>query len=428
MRIGLFSDTHLGCTVGDTRRNYTYQLDELRLNSIEYDFAKAFNYAVNYFVEERNELDLIIHAGDFFHFPYRGTKTILSEPSRVIGGRGIKRLNELNIPIVIIDGNHGIYNVKKISTIRQFQIFENVRIFTFWNDALSAIVNSTAMMFEQENYCIHAFPYINPISLQIMGADLHDLYKAWINQYEINHLKNSDKINICLIHGMTADATLPKELNPNRFELFIAGHNHLSKTEKNYIVPGSTEKWKFDSIDIEEKKQKRFFHFVNIEKNEAPEIESVEIPTRRMIVESVEIDLDDTHQEIYNRIHQKLEEHELIEKFDDESAARVKIILTGNIGYSTWSDLSPNLTKLSNMVLSAPNYNIIQFKVDKSIRYKNKAEKDVSEPGRAEIVYLIEDPEAEFLNFLKKLEIKKYEPKLLAQLFGNVIKKMGDIQ
>ncbi|NVM28575.1 MAG: metallophosphoesterase [Candidatus Helarchaeota archaeon] len=428
MRIGLFSDTHLGCTVRDTRAGQYYRLDQFRLVPIEYDFARSFNYIVDSFIEEKGNLDLILHGGDFFHYPLRGTKTFLSEPSRVIGGRGIKKLNDLNIPILIIDGNHGLYNIRRISSIRQFQIFENVKIFTFWRDAIRAINKKEALVFNHDGVRVHAFPYINPISMQIMSAKLYDRYQTWINDYEFKFLTKSDKIDICLIHGMKADETFPNQLHPEKYDLFVAGHDHLFKPDGNFIIPGSTERWKFDPVNLVEEKQKRFFHFINIEKNEKPEIESVEIPIRRMIVESINIDLDDTHQEIYGQIEKKLDEHELIEKFDAESAARVKIILTGNIGYSTWSNLSPNLTKLSNMVLSSPNYNVIQFKIDKSMTYRDEAEKDVSQPGRAEILYLIEDPETEFLTFLKKLEIQKYDTQLLAQLFGKVINKTGDLQ
>ncbi|NHI90871.1 MAG: hypothetical protein EAX96_00125 [Candidatus Lokiarchaeota archaeon] len=425
VRIGVFSDTHLGCTVGNVRPNIYYEIGKIRLSPIEYDFTKSFNEIIDIFCEEKKDLDLIIHAGDLFHYPYKGTNIPLSEAARVIAGRGFKKLNELGIPIVIIDGNHGIFNRRRISTLRQLEVFENVRIFTFWRDLMSCIRNSKSMVFENEEFVVHGFPFADPEFLELLSPNLSEIYNKWINQYELNFLKHTQKINIGLIHGMEIDKSFPRNLNKDAFDVFVAGHDHIFKEKGKLIVPGSTEKWRFDALKIPEDKKNRFFHFVNAEKDKNPVFDPVKISTRNMFVESINVDLNDNHTEILNQIENKLIELKLNEKFDEKTASRIKIFLTGKIGLSTWSKLSPELNLLTQNVLSSKNFNVLQFKIEKNMDYQD--ERDVSVPGSKKIEYLIENPETEFLEFLKVLEIKDYDTKLLAKLFGEIINDMGEI-
>ncbi|MHA1892925.1 MAG: metallophosphoesterase family protein, partial [Candidatus Helarchaeota archaeon] len=358
VKIGLFSDTHLGCTVGDVRTNKTFKINKLRLAAIEYDFAKAFNFIVDKFCERKDDLDLIIHSGDFFHFPYKGTNAQLSEASRIIAGRGIKKLNELNIPIIIIDGNHGIFNAKRVSTLQQFEVFENVKVFTFWRDLIKAIQDSKPLIFKKDDFAVHCFPFVNPEDVELYSSKLLAQYKNWTNSYVLNHVKDSDIINIGLIHGMTVDKSLPSDLDYGSFDFFIAGHDHVrNKIGSEIFYPGSTEKWKFDSLKTSEKKKKRYFYVVDVEKGRREKIEDLEIPLRQMFVDSIEIGLEDNDTEILDRIKNKIQEFGLNQPFNEKTAARVKIFLEGKIGLSTWTKLSPNLTSLQKEILFSENTN-----------------------------------------------------------------------
>jgi DNA repair exonuclease SbcCD nuclease subunit len=79
------SDTHLG-------------YKQYGINDREQDFWDVFEEAINIAIE--NNVDFILHSGDFFHTSRPSNETLLKAINV------IKKLNELNIPFFCISGNH----------------------------------------------------------------------------------------------------------------------------------------------------------------------------------------------------------------------------------------------------------------------------------------------------------------------------------
>lgn len=91
MHIIHFSDTHLGFQAYDN-------VDENGINAREQDVYDAFERVVDRICAEKP--DLVIHSGDFFHRPSPSNRAL------TFGLEQLRRLCDLNIPLVVIAGNH----------------------------------------------------------------------------------------------------------------------------------------------------------------------------------------------------------------------------------------------------------------------------------------------------------------------------------
>ena len=114
MKIIHFSDTHLGYNDLDI-------IDENNINQREADFYDAFSQVIKQIKEIKP--DYIIHTGDLFH---------RSSPSNRAITFAIKQfniINDLNIPFILIAGNHSTPRTNLSSPILKiFEDFDNIHV------------------------------------------------------------------------------------------------------------------------------------------------------------------------------------------------------------------------------------------------------------------------------------------------------------
>ena len=114
MKIIHFSDTHLGY-------NDLEILDENNINQREADFYDAFTQVVDNI--ESIKPDYIIHTGDLFHRSSPSNRAI------TFALQAFKRINDLNIPCIMIAGNHSTPRTNLSSPILKiFEDFENIYV------------------------------------------------------------------------------------------------------------------------------------------------------------------------------------------------------------------------------------------------------------------------------------------------------------
>ncbi len=117
MKIIHFSDTHLGFNDLDI-------LNEENINQREADFYDAFSQVIAHI--KVIQPDFIIHTGDLFHraSPSNRAITFALEQFKII--------DELNIPFILIAGNHSTPRTNLSSPI--LKIFENFKnVYTAYN-------------------------------------------------------------------------------------------------------------------------------------------------------------------------------------------------------------------------------------------------------------------------------------------------------
>ena len=136
MKILHFSDTHLGY----------HDLDKISstgINLREQDVYDAFEKTIDAALETRP--DLIIHSGDFFHRPSPANRPMIFALEQ------LARLSAVNIPIVVIAGNHETPKTIFTSPIlKAFRAIPNV--FPIFQQKYETI--------EFGNVVIHGLPHI----------------------------------------------------------------------------------------------------------------------------------------------------------------------------------------------------------------------------------------------------------------------------
>jgi exonuclease SbcD len=110
MKIIHLADSHLGFS------SYS-RLDEHGRNRIEEMVYSGFEKAIEKIIELRP--DAVVHAGDVFHHVRPKIKPL------VVFQRGLLKLMEEDIPVIIISGNHDA--PKSFSSTSPFRLFEDLR-------------------------------------------------------------------------------------------------------------------------------------------------------------------------------------------------------------------------------------------------------------------------------------------------------------
>ena len=110
MKIVHLADSHLGFS------SYS-RLDEYGRNRIEEMVYSGFDRAIGKIIELKP--DAVVHAGDVFHHVRPRIRPL------VVFQRGLLRLAEAGIPVIIISGNHDA--PKSFSQTSPFRLFEDMR-------------------------------------------------------------------------------------------------------------------------------------------------------------------------------------------------------------------------------------------------------------------------------------------------------------
>ncbi|MEZ0324245.1 MAG: exonuclease SbcCD subunit D [Hydrogenothermaceae bacterium] len=238
------SDTHLG-----------YQ--HLGLEERKRDFFNAFNYVIEYALDEN--VDFIIHTGDFFHSSRPSNETLLE------GITLLKKLQNKKIPIYTISGNHdrgsGARDRSPLEILKELGL---------------RVVDNHFETFKDIN--IFGLRHMHIVNLR--GVDLKKILQEF---YE-----KADKrlFNILMLHlefqpifpsGISFESSIPEVFN------YIGiGHYHQKQdpfTFKDSLVvyPGSTEYTQFNEKDYSEKG----FYLVEVENPKSIKYNFIPIPTRK---------------------------------------------------------------------------------------------------------------------------------------------------
>jgi len=405
------SDTHLGKRPDDVRDMPPI---DRRYRPLEDDFYHAWKLAVKEILDRRDEIDFVIHSGDFFDSPWSQNPYPPPEAARNVAAETLEQLQKAGIPVVIIEGNHGCYLSYRVSTLNHYAIvFDNVHVFTYW-DFVDAFKQDTPLKKSFDGFTLYAFPYVEPRFLE--SVHVLDQYRQWIRGTKLDH----SQVNIAVSHGMQVDKTLDPNLLNIEFDYVALGHDHVSKKiAGNAWYAGSTERWSF-----KEAGDQKCFLVVQAERNHEPDVQAVPLPSRRqMINEDVKIGSEDTAEEIIHRLNKVLDNHLLSKPFNYEEAARVKIALEGSTSYETLTRLYMSLEEFKHEGLTSPDLNVVQLKVGRALPERAALPPT---PSYIDLEYLIEDPEEELRRFLQKKEVgETYDLDLMVQLFNDALTKLG---
>ncbi len=412
------SDTHLGCTASDVR-HMTIKYLNMNFQPIEFDFARAYWKIITYAIEKKDEIDFIVHSGDFYHYPFLRHPHPPSEASRNIAVKGLKRLDRAGIPTIIIDGNHGIFHSRRTSTIQSFEVLENVKVFTFWDDLINILQgNKKPLIYnlEEKDCIVHCFPFVNTKYLGSLSEDAKDEYLNWLKTYSISP---KDVTEIGITHGMKLDETLPAELLDKDFDYLAVGHNHhFEKISKNAYNAGAIERWRFDEAD-----QEKVILEVQAEHGELPKVTPITLDSRPMLSTIIDANTDDPPSAVVEKVHKYLNIHKLATGFDFDSAYRVKIGVKGDMPHTFWARFNAELTELYNEIIRKDDYNILQFSIG---RISDPITEDLELKPGEEVEYLIENPEKDFRKFIEKISPEDYDIDLLTKLFSEAVKRVED--
>lgn len=280
MKIIHFSDTHLGYNDLDI-------LDENNINQREADFYDAFTQVVEQI--EQIKPDYIIHTGDLFHRSSPSNRAI------TFALKQFKRIDELNIPCIMIAGNHSTPRTNLSSPILKiFEDFEN--IYVSYSQEYKKI--------EFDDVVFHTLPHMN------------DDTKADEQIIKCEENLNEDKKNIMMMHCSVGAWYLMQEFGEwvyptnkeyifEKMDYVALGHWHgfgavsvkgTKEKYENVYYSGSTER-----TSLNDKRNEKGFVQVSLEDELKVEYKQIKIrPIRQKLIdcsiyeESIEsLDLSD---------------------------------------------------------------------------------------------------------------------------------------
>ena len=420
MRIIHISDTHLGKRPKRTRSSIINQ----EIKPLEDDFYNSWRRFIDEIInlDKDEKPDIIIHSGDFFETPSGTDPSPPPEFARKVAAETFKKLYQNNIPIVIIDGNHGRYMQYRISPLTEYTIlFNNVYLFTYF-DIRDSIRNQQPLFkdFPNLNLRIHAHPSIESNDL----PQLLSKYEDWISLQ--NNNIDPNMINVGLAHGMIENQTLHSNFLMGNYDYIGLGDNHkMQQVNDNAWYAGSTELWSFS----EESYQKGY---LMIDINDSFSKSKIRVtpkllPQQRKIVQDdVEIFPDDTNFMVIDRIKRIFEKNGLNISYNYQTAARVRIIIRGNRSYGSLFNINEISSYLNRITLNSNEYNIVEFILETPKYYDDNITKQIRQDNIF-IEYLIEDPEKEFKKYItstRKDDLKRHnlDSDMLGKLFFESLK------
>lgn len=362
MKIIHFSDTHLGYSEGS-------KTDEFGVNLRESDVYQAFTKVVDKIVEVKP--DLVIHSGDLFDNP-RPTNRAIN-----FALKEINRISKIDIPFVLISGNHSTPRVKTSGSI-----FESFALF----DNIYPVYDLECKEIKLNNVSIHCLPHM--LTEQEM-------------QKSFNGLKPNPKseINIIIAHvGITADvqyrmgefneqvipySSLSKKAD---FDYIALGHYHKNvKLAENAWYSGSTERFSFDDVG----KDKGFI-VTDISKK-GVNIEFVPIAIREMVLIGPLNCTDLTVQEIMKTLEANI-----------DGKIKDKVVLVNLINLSRYKYVELDFARMKELTLQAA---YVKF----NYQWEMKAGEKTTQTAIGALT-------TEFESFLARQKIKDLDKKRLKEI------------
>ena len=259
MKIIHFSDTHLGFSDLDITN------DE-GVNQREADFYEAFKDVVEAIILEMP--DYVIHTGDLFHRASPSNRAITFALTQ------LKRLEKLNIPLVIIAGNHSTPRTTTSSPIIEaFRSLDNVH----------AVFRQRYEEVEFDDIIFHGLPHIND---ERIITDVLDKIEAAINPKKKNIMMMHCSVGAHYLMHEFGEWVYPKEREDifEKMDYVALGHWHgfgAVGKHPNVYYAGSTERT--SSSDKREDKG-----YVLLDFSEALDISHHTIPLRKSLSFSID--------------------------------------------------------------------------------------------------------------------------------------------
>ncbi|NHJ13614.1 MAG: hypothetical protein EAX95_08045 [Candidatus Thorarchaeota archaeon] len=406
-RIAHISDTHLGAR---PRRGIKQNVwgEEMRSHLLEHDFYERFEEIFDIIAQLDPPVDLVVHSGDLYDSPWENNPQQPPVVAQETAWRVIHDfIRKTGIPILIIEGNHGLYRNKDVSLLDYLRMtIPEVRVAT-QVDLRHSFTNNEPLMFEFDDFDVFCFPFMDYPVLESSGhvANFND----WISTYQTPTPK---KTSIAVAHGMDIDRSLHAPIFSMGYDYVALGHDHHQRKLTDYAwYAGSPERWRFD-----EEKHKKGLLVVEVEAGKKPKIEPVNLEFSRPVLnERMEITPDDTVESLIGRVEAYLEEKKLKSPWDASTAARVRLIFQGHSSRIGGIELAVALEGFRvNLLGRDSEYNISQFVWT---MHQKEAERDAAAYPEIESEYLIEDPEHDFKEYLESIATdEKFDTELLTKI------------
>ncbi len=292
MRFVHISDSHLGAT-GFSRR-----LSPSGFNQREEDICDSFSSAVAHII--RLKPDFVLHTGDLFH-TVRPTNRIIN-----FAIRQILRITDLDIPVVIISGNHDTPKQRSVGSV--FSFFEVL------SPLLHLVYRNQYELVSLGQVAIHAVPHC------LDQEDLHkELAKVRIGvDRRAADGQRKSRFNLLMLHGVVAgipefsmgelaEQEIPSSYLSMPFDYVALGHYHRQcEVEPKVYYAGSTER-----LSVAELGQEKGFLEVNVDTGD---VKFHPVPTREM-VELPAVDAKSLNQEqVLSEIRKRIAAGDIGEK------------------------------------------------------------------------------------------------------------------
>ncbi|MDP2892936.1 MAG: DNA repair exonuclease [Sulfurimonas sp.] len=262
MKIIHFSDTHLGFNDLDI-------LNEDNINQREADFYDAFSQVIAQI--KVIQPDFIIHTGDLFHRPSPSNRAITFALEQ------FKIIDSLNIPFILIAGNHSTPRTNLSSPI--LKIFENFK-------NLHVAYNQEYKKIEFKHVIFHTLPHMNDETRAISQIELCE---EQIDKSKKNIMMMHCSVGALYLMNEFGEWVYPseKEYVFKMMDYVALGHWHgfgqIAKHE-NVYYSGSTER-----TSLNDKRNSK--GFIEISLYDELKVEYKEIKIRPIILK--EIDCED---------------------------------------------------------------------------------------------------------------------------------------
>jgi len=395
-RIAHISDTHLGSRpVTGVRHNIW--AEEMKTQLLENDFYERFAEIFDKIAEIDPPVNVVIHSGDLYNSPWENNPSQPPLHAQITAIKVLQKFIEnTGIPVVIIEGNHGLFKFYEVSLLESLKLSVPGLMVATQQDLKKAIRDSTPLEFSFENLDVFCFPFID--SAVLRSSNMIDIYDDWITTYQ---KRERLRPTVAVTHGMKLDDTLYSAIFSMGYDYIALGHDHRqAKHTSNAWYAGSPERWRFDETSY-----KKGFLIVDIEAGKDPNITPHHLEFKRPVLNNkIAITEDDTVESVVERVEDWFSTNGLVVDWDPVTAARVRLVFEGNSKRLTGFDLGIALENSRQKVLSHNSkYNVAQFIWD--LRQSSEVEYTAASYPEIESKYLIEDPEADFKGYLETLEI-----------------------
>ncbi len=406
-RIAHLSDTHLGARPREGIKQNLWAV-EMRVRLLEDDFYQRFQEVFDRIAALDPPVDLVVHSGDLYDSPWEGNPSqppVVAQETALSVLKGF--IETTGIPVLIIEGNHGLYRTLDVSLLDSLNIsVEKLNVAT-QVDLKQALSAGKPLKFSYEKLDVFCFPFIEQSVLE--SANLVADFNDWITTYQ---KPDSKRPSVAVAHGMELDESLFGAIFSMNYDYIALGHDHhLHKHSDKAWYAGSPERWRFDEV-----RHEKGFLEVNLENGKMPEVTKHTLEYARPVLnKEIEIEVDDTVQSVVAKIQDFFAAESLRADWNPSTAARVRLVFSGDSPRFSGLDLTVAMEGMRVDVLSPDsNYNISQLVW--SIKQRDITHDSAAYP-EIESEYLIEDPQKDFQSYLDTLKIgEEYDSDILTKV------------